>query len=172
LVRDDLLEKSLRTSRERWPCRLGSCSEVPLAAGIGHSAKKGTTKAMKSRSINATDGPAASGGYSQAFEVEGARRILHISGQIPVEADGSVPKEFETQARLAWKNIERQLVAAGMGLENIVKHTTYLSDREYRAANSKVRQEVLGRLSPALTVIIADIFDASWLLEIEAVAMD
>jgi len=59
-----------------------------------------------------------------------------------------------------------------MGLENIVKHTTFLSDREYRAANSKVRQEVLGRLSPALTVIIADIFDASWLLEIEAVAMD
>jgi 2-iminobutanoate/2-iminopropanoate deaminase len=129
-------------------------------------------KAMKSRSINATDGPAASGGYSQAFEVEGARRILHISGQIPVEADGSVPQEFESQARLAWKNIERQLVAAGMGLEHIVKHTTYLSGREHRAANSKVRQEVLGGLSPALTVIIADTFDESWLLEIEAVAMD
>ena len=127
---------------------------------------------MKSRPVNATDGPAASGGYSQAFEVEGARRILHVSGQIPVEADGSVPKEFETQARLTWKNIERQLVAAGMGLENIVKHTTYLSSREYRAANSKVRQEVLGRFSPALTVIIADIFDESWLLEIEAIAMD
>jgi 2-iminobutanoate/2-iminopropanoate deaminase len=31
---------------------------------------------------------------------------------------------------------------------------------------------VLGGLSPALTVIIADIFDESWLLEIEAVAMD
>jgi 2-iminobutanoate/2-iminopropanoate deaminase len=45
-----------------------------------------------------------------------------------------------------------------MGVEHIVKHTTYLSGREHRAANSKVRQEVLGGLSPALTVIIADIF--------------
>ena len=56
---------------------------------------------MRSRSINATDGPAASGGYSQAFEVEGAKRILYVSGQIPVDADGRVPEEFETQARLA-----------------------------------------------------------------------
>jgi 2-iminobutanoate/2-iminopropanoate deaminase len=159
-------------SKSLWPCGYGSWSEVPLVAEDQALDKKGMTKTMKGRSINATDGPAPSGGYSQAFEVEGAKRILHISGQIPVEADGSVPKEFEGQARLAWKNLERQLVAAGMGLENIVKHTTYLSSREYRAANSKVRQEVLGGLSPALTVIIADIYDASWLLEIEAVAMD
>jgi 2-iminobutanoate/2-iminopropanoate deaminase len=112
----------------------------------------------------------ASGGYSQAFETEGATRILYISGQIPLEADGRVPEGFEAQARLAWKNIERQLVAAGMGLENIVKHTTFLASRDFRDMNRKVRQEVLGDLSPALTVVITEIFDESWLLEIEAVA--
>jgi hypothetical protein len=36
--------------------------------------------------------------------------------------------------------------------------------------NRKVRQEILGDLSPALTVVIAEIFDEAWLLEIEAVA--
>jgi 2-iminobutanoate/2-iminopropanoate deaminase len=125
---------------------------------------------MKTRLVNAADGPMASGGYSQAFETEGATRILYISGQIPLEADGRVPEGFEAQARLAWKNIERQLVAAGMGLENIVKHTTFLASRDFRDMNRKVRQEVLGDLSPALTVVITEIFDESWLLEIEAVA--
>jgi 2-iminobutanoate/2-iminopropanoate deaminase len=128
-------------------------------------------ESMKTRSVSAADGPSASGGYSQVFEVEGAKRVLYISGQVPVEPDGRVPDGFEAQARLAWKNIERQLVCAEMGLENVVKHTTFLSSREYRAVNSKVRKEVLGELSPALTVIIADIFDEAWLLEIEAIAM-
>jgi len=67
--------------------------------------------------------------------------------------------------------MERQLAAAGMGLEHIVRHTTYLASREHRSANSLVRQEVLGDMRPALTVIIAGIYNEEWLLEIEAVAM-
>jgi 2-iminobutanoate/2-iminopropanoate deaminase len=126
---------------------------------------------MELRYINAPEGPAASGGYSQAVEVTGASKWLFVSGQIPVAANESVPPGFEDQARLAWKNIEVQLKAAGMTFHNIVKHTTFLSDREYRKANSKVRHEVLGDLSPALTVIIADIYDEAWLLEIEAIAV-
>ena len=118
-----------------------------------------------------SDGPVASGGYSQAVLLEGTARIVHVSGQIPVEKDGTVPEVFEAQARLAWKNVERQLAAAGMGLDNIVKHTTFLSSRKYREANSRVRQEVLGDLAPALTVVIADVYDEAWLLEIEAVAI-
>ena len=126
---------------------------------------------MQTRPINAPDGPSASGGYSQAYLVEQPSRLLYISGQIPVDADGAVPSDFEAQARLAWRNVERQLTAAGMNVTNIVKHTTFLSDRSYRSANSAIRQEVLGDHSPALTVIIADIYDEKWLLEIEAVAI-
>ena len=127
---------------------------------------------MQHTGINAEDGPPPSGGYSQAYLTEGPRRILHISGQVPVDSDGSVPDDFEDQARLAWKNIERQLHAANMSMKNIVKHTTYPSSREYRMVNSRVRQEILGDISPALTVIIAEIYDEAWLLEIEAVAID
>jgi len=56
-------------------------------------------------------------------------------------------------------------------IQDIVKHTTFLSDRRYRDANSKVRKEILGDMLPALTVIIAEIYDEVWLLEIEAVAI-
>ncbi len=104
--------------------------------------------------------------------VKNAHRQLFISGQIPVNVQGIVPETFEEQARLAWENIKHLLEAAGMGLENIVKHTTYLSSRKYTSANSEVRQEILGNLKPALTVIIADIYDKEWLLEIEAIAVD
>jgi 2-iminobutanoate/2-iminopropanoate deaminase len=45
-----------------------------------------------------------------------------------------------------------------------------LSDRQYCEANSRIWREVLGGHRPALTIIIAGIYDEVWLLEIEAVA--
>lgn len=120
--------------------------------------------------INADGGPDPSGGYSQAVLVKDASRLLFISGQSPVAADGLVPQSFDAQARLVWANIERQLKAAGMGLRNIVKHTTYLARRQDRDANSQIRQQVLGDANPALTVVIAGIYDEAWLLEVEAIA--
>ena len=63
-----------------------------------------------------------------------------------------------------------QLKAAGMTLDNLVMHRTYLADRSYTLVNRAVRSEVLGGRETALTVVIAGIFDEAWLLEIEAVA--
>ncbi len=111
-------------------------------------------------------------GYSQGVAVSDTTRTLYVSGQIPVRPDGSLPESFVEQAEQAWANVEAQLKAAGMGMGNIVRHTTYLSDRKYRAENSAVRRKILGEYEPALTVIIAGIFDEAWLLEIEAVAAE
>ena len=126
---------------------------------------------MRQQFINAISGPSPSGGYSQAIEITEASRTLFISGQIPVDSSGNVPSDFDGQARAAWRNIESQLLAANMKLENIVKHTTYLASKNYRDENSRIRQEILGTHTPALTVVIAEIYDEAWLLEIEAVAM-
>lgn len=125
---------------------------------------------MDKRIINSPDAPGASGGYAQAVETIGAERIVYVSGQIPVSTDGNVPESFREQAELAWRNVESQLRAADMSLKNIVKHTTFISDRKYRQINSEVRREVLGDLEAALTVIITGIYDEAWLLEIEVVA--
>lgn len=124
---------------------------------------------MTSIPINASTAPKAAGGYSQALEVRDAKRLLFIGGQIPQSVDGAVPKDFRSQARLAWSNVFAQLAAAGMSVSNLVKVTTFLSSREYAIANREIRQEALGEHAPALTVIIAGIFDENWLLEIEAV---
>lgn len=119
---------------------------------------------------NSSDAPSGSGGYAQAVRVEGARALLFVSGQIPVDADGAVPEAFGDQCRLVWRNVEAQLRAGGMRLADIVKVTTFLSDRAYAEENSAIRQEVLAGLTPALTIIIAGIYDPAWLLEIEVIA--
>ena len=120
--------------------------------------------------INAPDAPATSGGYAQALRIEGAKELLFVSGQVPVGTDGGAPATFADQCRLVWRNVEAQLRAAEMGLPDIVKVTTFLSDRAYAAENSAIRQEVLAGLTPALTILIAEIYDPAWLLEIEVVA--
>ncbi|MEH2622189.1 2-iminobutanoate/2-iminopropanoate deaminase [Bradyrhizobium sp. AZCC 1719] len=125
---------------------------------------------MHIRRINAETVTVPTTGYSQALEVSGHTRLLFVSGQIPLGIDGNVPEGFEAQCRLAWRNVEAQLKAAGMTLDNLVMHRTYLADRRYAILNRSVRNEVLGGRETALTVVIAGIFDEAWLLEVEAVA--
>ncbi|OYN96903.1 enamine deaminase RidA (YjgF/YER057c/UK114 family) [Propionibacteriaceae bacterium ES.041] len=114
--------------------------------------------------------PAAVGGYTNALEVPAGRRLLFISGQIPETADGLVPEDAEAQCRLIWEHLVACLASAGMGVGELVKVTTFLSDRSLAEVNTAVRREFLGDHRPALTVIVADIFDPRWLLEIEAIA--
>ena len=125
---------------------------------------------MAVRSINSEAAPESVGGYSQAVETRGTTRRLYISGQVPLARDGTLPSSFRDQARQVWANIEAQLAAAEMTLDHLVKATIFLADRAHILENREVRREVLGGRAPALTVIIAGIFDEAWLLEIEAIA--
>ena len=125
---------------------------------------------MQIRKLNSNEVTQPAGGYAQVLEVSGTQRFAFVSGQIPQSLDGTVPSGFDEQCRQVWRNIEAQLAAADMTLANLVKVTTFLSDRKYNLANRAIRNEVLGDHAPALTVIIADIFDSEWLLEIEAIA--
>ncbi|MEM6886949.1 MAG: RidA family protein [Pseudomonadota bacterium] len=125
---------------------------------------------MQVRQINAAGSHDLKSQFSQAIELDGATRSVFVSGQIPVAPDGSVPTSFGAQARQTWANVEAQLRAADMSFDNLIKVTIFLSSRDHKAENSAVRKAVLGGIEPALTVIVCDIFDEEWLLEIEAIA--
>ena len=114
--------------------------------------------------------PAAVGGYSQSFAVPSGSGLLFVSGQIPVDADGVVPRGFEAQCRQVWRNVLNVLGAVDLDVEHLVKVTIFLGSRDHIDINGQVRREILGSHQPALTVLIADIFDPEWLVEIEAVA--
>lgn len=131
---------------------------------------RGSDLASPLAPVNAPGTPQPSGGYAQAVRLADFDELVFVSGQIPVDTDGAVPNTFGDQCRLVWRNVEAQLRAAGMGLVDIVKVTTFLADRAHAQENSAIRQEVLAGLTPALTIIIAGIYDPAWLLEIEVVA--
>lgn len=122
------------------------------------------------RAFNPGSIPAPEGRYAHAIEVDASRRLLFISGQIPEALDGSVPEGFEAQCRLVWASIASILASAGLGSRDLIKVTTFLSDRSLSEMNARIRREVLGSHEPSLTVVCASLLDSRWLLEIEAVA--
>ncbi|HEX6903443.1 MAG TPA: RidA family protein [Thermoanaerobaculia bacterium] len=125
---------------------------------------------MRTRTHSPDSVPAPVGNYSLGLEIPAGSRILFISGQIPETLSGEIPQTFEDQCNLVWNHILSILGAAGMSAANLVKVTTFLVDREYAEANSRIRRERLGSHAPALTVMVAQTLDVRWLLEIEAVA--
>jgi enamine deaminase RidA (YjgF/YER057c/UK114 family) len=108
--------------------------------------------------------------YAQSVEVTEARRLLFVSGQVPWTKDRQVPEGFEDQARLAWSNLFAQLRAAGMGPENLVKVTIFLSDRAHVEGHRTVYDEVLAGRRIAVSTIVAGTVEQPWHIEIEGFA--
>ncbi len=125
---------------------------------------------MQRRDINASDAPAPVGSYTHTIEVKGAERTVYISGQVGVDRQGNVPSDIEGQARNVWSNLEAQLRAVGMTLDNIVKMTTILPDRADLAGSRKVREQVMGSRKPASTLIVAGLVSEQYKIEIEVIA--
>ncbi|MEY2401750.1 MAG: 2-iminobutanoate/2-iminopropanoate deaminase [Ilumatobacteraceae bacterium] len=113
---------------------------------------------------------APAGGFVHATIVRAGSDLVFVSGQTPQDVDGSVPADFEGQARIAWRNVERTLGAAGCTLDDVAKVNMYIRGRQYREVNRTVRNEVLGARRPALTVLVTDHWDEEWLIEIEVIA--
>lgn len=109
--------------------------------------------------------------YSHAVEVAPGARWLHVSGQIGIQPDGSVPAEPGAQMEQAWRNLLAVLNAAGMGPEDLVKVTAFLTRPEDTGLYREVRETLLDGAQPASTlIIVAGLAHPDWLVEIEAVA--
>lgn len=109
---------------------------------------------------------------TQGILVGGEHRTLYISGQVGVDANGVTAPDFPAQCRQAWANLEAVLVAAGMGLENIVKTGIFLTDPAEFATFAAIRREVLQGHKPASTVVhVAALNHPQWRVEIDAVAV-
>lgn len=65
-------------------------------------------------------------GYAHQIEVSGPQRWLVISGQIGMRADGTLPDDPLEQFEIALENISRNLQAASMGIQDLVKVNIYL----------------------------------------------
>ena len=123
---------------------------------------------MQRRDLNAPEAPAPVAVYTQAIEITGATRTLYISGQVGQRMDGT---DIVEQRRLAWQNLEAQLEAAGMTLDNLVKITTILPNHGDLAAAREGRSAVLGDRRPASTLIVGGLANPAWKIEVEGIAV-
>jgi 2-iminobutanoate/2-iminopropanoate deaminase len=109
--------------------------------------------------------------YSHAVEIPAGARTLHISGQIGVKPDGSVADGVEAQVKQAWENLVAILADADMGIDDIVRTTTFVTRPEDVAATRTVRGAILGERKPASTLlVVAALARPEYLFELEAVA--
>ena len=66
--------------------------------------------------------------YTHQIELSGPERLLFLSGQVGRKVDGTVPDDPVEQLDVALENLERNLHAAAMGVQDIVKLTLLTSD--------------------------------------------
>ncbi len=110
--------------------------------------------------------------YSHAVEVAAGARWLVISGQVGIAPGGTIATDVGAQAEQAWENIVALLKSAGMGLDDVVKVTTFVTSSEHIAAVREVRARYQAEgYRPASTfIVVAALVAPEYLVEIEAVA--
>lgn len=84
---------------------------------------------MKKEIINTSQAPAPIGPYNQATR---ANNMLFISGQIPADPETGdlLMSSIEEETHRVMKNLKAILEAAGLGFENVLKTSIFISDMD------------------------------------------
>lgn len=126
---------------------------------------------MQNRPINPETIAPPGGAYSHAVEVLDGARLTVLSGQVGVDPEGNLPKDFRSQAENAWRNCMAILEHNGLRAKDIVKVTHYLVRREDLPVYREVRGKYLGEERPGSTlVLVAGLVDPDMLVEVELIA--
>ena len=121
------------------------------------------------RYIETSHAPAAIGPYSQAVF---SGNTLYASGQIPVNPEtGRVEAaDIAGQTEQVCRNVGALLKAAGLGFENVVKTTCFLSDiADFAAFNEVYARYFVSR--PARSCVAVKDIPKGVLCEIEVIAV-
>ena len=113
-------------------------------------------------------------GYSQAYEVSGATRVLFCSGQASVDANGNPlhAGDMSKQIAQAFDNLEAVLSQASMTLANVVRLNLYTTDMPAFFKATPALLERLGGAKPPGTLLgVASLFHPDIVIEIEATAV-
>ena len=104
--------------------------------------------ARNPESIHAPVGP-----YTHQLELPPGGRHLVLSGQVGMEKDGSIPPSALEQLELALINVVRNLEAADMTAQDLVKLTFLLVEEIDNRVRAGVIAKVLGDHRPAMTLV-------------------
>ncbi len=62
--------------------------------------------------------------------------VLHLSGQVGIDASGTAGADIATQTKLAYENIRHVLLKFGATMNNIVDETMFVTDMTELMANA------------------------------------
>ncbi|MBT3378759.1 MAG: RidA family protein [Lentisphaerae bacterium] len=122
---------------------------------------------IQPNSVHSTTGV----GYSHVAK---AGDTFYIAGQIALDVDGNLvgKGDIEAQVHQAYANLQAILDELGGSLDDIVKMTTYLTDRSQLDAFRRVRDRFFSDPFPPNTLLfISGLAHPDYLIEVEAVAV-
>jgi 2-iminobutanoate/2-iminopropanoate deaminase len=115
------------------------------------------------------DGPTMVAPYSHAVQVGD---WLFVTGQMPIDADGTIPDGIEAQTRSVVRNLHDVMRRCGFGDADIVQARVYLTrfDEHYERMNAVYRTLFPDRRWPARTCIGVTALARGCEIEIDMVA--
>ena len=110
--------------------------------------------------------------YSPGVRVDNARRVVHVSGMLALDADGTVVGvgDARAQTRCVLEAIRSVVEAAGGSLADIAMNQIFLKDLADYAAFNEVYREYFPVNPPARYCIRADLVKPAFLVEVAATA--
>ena len=117
--------------------------------------------------IQSKDAPAAIGTYSQAIR---AGDTVYLSGQIGLDPSSmQLAEGIDAQIDRVFRNLAAVASAAGMGLENTVRMTVYLTDLGHFVKVNEIMAKYLREPYPARAAIGVASLPRGALVEIDAI---
>jgi 2-iminobutanoate/2-iminopropanoate deaminase len=124
---------------------------------------------MSVKAIASAAAPAAIGPYSPATAAGG---FVFVSGQLGIDPlTGALESGVQLQAERSIRNISSLLAAAGLGLEDVVKTTIFLTNMADFAVVNEVYASRFKAPYPARSTIQVVELPKGGLVEIEAIAV-
>lgn len=118
--------------------------------------------------IESGNAPKAIGPYSQAVLVDDT---LYVSGNIPVNpATGDIADGIVNQSKQVFENMKAVLNEAGMGFENVVKTTAFLTDLSNFATFNEIYASYFVAPYPARSCVEVSKLPKNVLVEVECIA--
>lgn len=118
--------------------------------------------------IESCNAPKAIGPYSQAVLVDDT---LYVSGNIPVNPKtGDVADGIVNQSKQVFENMKAVLNEAGMGFENVVKTTAFLTDLSNFATFNEIYASYFVAPYPARSCVEVSKLPKNVLVEVECIA--
>ena len=118
--------------------------------------------------IESGNAPKAIGPYSQAVLVDDT---LYVSGNIPVNPlTGDVADGIVNQSKQVFENMKAVLNEAGMGFENVVKTTAFLTDLSNFATFNEIYASYFVAPYPARSCVEVSKLPKNVLVEVECIA--